>query len=117
MNDNQIAEREWWKIIHAQDRRGAEMGHTPGPWKIGKRIEEDNTLPILGGGRLLGLAYVAPRPFYEDNQAANARLIAEAPAMLSLVAWLAERGTGWGQPMDAKVIEARSIIARIEGTK
>ena len=95
------------------------MSHTEGPWHVQDntdqpygqlRVDSDwGCIAVCGTNDAVCLHVVS------DESRANAALIAEAPAMLSLVAWLAERGTGWGQPMDAKVIEARSIISRAEG--
>lgn len=58
---------------------------TLGPWKVGERLASDNTIPVLQewngkGSRVV--AYVTPKPCFEDMAAANARLIAAAPALL-----------------------------------
>ena len=60
--------------------------YTSGPWKVGGWNEVDNTLtvgiPISFSGMLSAVAYIAPRPFYHDDQEANAHLIAAAPELL-----------------------------------
>ena len=56
--------------------------HTPGPWRIGSRLESDNTLEIDNGTKESPLAYVQPRACYDDTQHANARLMAAAPELL-----------------------------------
>lgn len=61
--------------------------HTPGPWQIGKRSLNDNSVSILGTEskkvtNCSFIAYVDPRPFYNDGQEANALLIAAAPDLL-----------------------------------
>jgi hypothetical protein len=83
------------------------MTHTPGPWVARK----DGTVqPYPGTGS------IAACSLRGDHQTmiANARLIAEAPAMLAalrdLLVALEARGAG-GCSMD----NARAIIARIEG--
>lgn len=57
-------------------------GFTPGPWRIGSRCENDNTLEIVTDTKESPLAYISPRPHYDDTQTANARLISHAPALL-----------------------------------
>ena len=53
---------------------------TPGPWEVGARSSEDNTLAVVRSGRKgRALAYVCPQPFYENAQEVDAHLIASAP--------------------------------------
>lgn len=56
--------------------------HTAGPWRIGSRCEDNNTLEIVSGAKESPLAYVSPRPHYDDCQVSNAQLIAAAPELL-----------------------------------
>lgn len=94
-----------------------ETKHTPGPWHVGERRADDNTLPIsdLGNGaKGSALAYVSPRPFYADSQEANARLIAAAPEMLECLrkcVEFLEDEIG----ASACLEKTRSILAKIEG--
>jgi hypothetical protein len=81
--------------------------HTPGPWAVGTRDTADNTLAIGDGGKASPLAYVSPRPFYDDTQEANARLIAAAPEMYEILQSIASPGINHGA--------ARALIARIKG--
>ena len=70
------------KIIRGEDAMSA---HTPGPWQVGKQITENMSRPLgwtwvetLTGRRSgHGIAQC-----YGKDQEANARLIAQAPAML-----------------------------------
>ncbi len=60
--------------------------HTPGPWKIGKRDIDDNSLLVLGtentkNNKCSHIARVEPRHCYNNDQEANARLIAAAPEL------------------------------------
>lgn len=102
------------------------MKHTPGPWTVGTRITDDNTLPIESGGKASPLAYVAPRPFYDDTQAANARLIAAAPDLLNhleglqeMLAELGEELNGYNDDLSERCTDKadylRHVIARVQG--
>ena len=56
---------------------------TKGPWIVGDRDVNDNQLVIMTGeGTPVWIAKVFPKPHYHpDEQRANARLIAAAPAL------------------------------------
>lgn len=58
------------------------VAHTPAPWIADNPSELNNTIAIRNG-KLSPLAYVQPRPFYDDTQAGNATLIAAAPDLLA----------------------------------
>ena len=56
--------------------------HTPTPWHIGERDPYDNTLTVCAKGRHefveVPVAAIRPRPFYANNQEANAAFIVRA---------------------------------------
>lgn len=62
--------------------------HTPGPWKVCKKFahqdfyEIEHTLRHTPGAASLVVAKVTCRPSWENEQTANAHLIAQAPNML-----------------------------------
>lgn len=61
------------------------LQHTPGPWTLLLRSDEDGSIPVSDGSKSSPLAYVSPRPFYEDTrQTHNARLIAAAPDLFAI---------------------------------
>lgn len=89
--------------------------HTPGPWLVRKSIRggidifgDDGAQILLSDARLI-------------NQEANARLIAEAPAMLEVLraAVACLRGFSGSEdfgPIDDEAVdEGLAILARIEG--
>ena len=60
------------------------MSHTPGPWKYSyEAIDPEWAIVTAQGG--LVVANV------NDNQTANARLIAAAPDMLAALKWIADQ--------------------------
>lgn len=83
------------------------MNHTPGPWSTD---EQDHSEPyqhirVLGGSRAIAELWIddAPVPEYNVEQRANARLIAAAPEMLSIL-----------QGMLVPNADVREVYARIE---
>lgn len=85
--------------------------HTPGPWHVGMRPG-----PIVYGpeGEQIANMHVPMLPAEEHR--ANARLIAEAPAMLdALRAVLQVLNHGTENPHWPHVDTIRAILARIDG--
>lgn len=67
--------------------------HTPGPWVIYGRDIDNNTVEICQSGikniaKRLKIAEVLPQPHYDDNQEANARLMASAPELLGVLKYI-----------------------------
>jgi len=95
--------------------------HTPGPWSIGDRQANNNTLPIHADIHIEPIASILPRPFYADTQEANARLIAAAPEILSLLeslTFIAETVAhlrGLERDILPTTDKARELIARVKG--
>lgn len=91
---------------------------TPGPWRIGSRLESDNTLEICNGTKESPLAYVSPRAFYDDTQVANARLISLAPRMVEVLRAVDEWHDLIKQdyPEMYRVFgQARDLLAKLDG--
>jgi hypothetical protein len=91
------------------------MTHTPGPWISQRTGWSKHPYNVHSSKRPGAVALIPSRTSVPlEEQEANARLIAEAPAMLEalwdLLVALEARGAG-GCSMD----NARAIIARIEG--
>lgn len=83
--------------------------HTPGPWRSYTE-PQPNGCPIVGNDRGMMVAMLAHSVHYKDQRdeaQANARLIAAAPCMYSLLAMMEESGNN----------EARKLIARIGNEK
>lgn len=113
--------------------------HTPGPWKAEPSAMQDGGAGVLILGDKTGASavVVAEMPIRLktfpdgphatwDKQLANARLIAEAPAMLEALRDLLEESHRMAipcakadclvcPPVVAKLDNARAILARIEG--
>jgi hypothetical protein len=101
--------------------------HTPGPWRVGKRIFGDRGARFVDvsgrdlcetscgkhcpkdGEWLVARLYLTAVP--KEQHIANARLIAAAPEMLSALKALMD---GDGEVHD-RVIAARAAIAKAEG--
>ncbi|MFD0669737.1 hypothetical protein ACT80S_18605 [Ramlibacter sp. MAHUQ-53] len=99
---------------------------TRGPWEIGLVVNEetpsthilsqhdhydDDDKPVLNGGCDVALCF-------GSDQAANARLIAAAPELLSALANLLADATALGiedSPYSGAVAEARAAIAKATG--
>lgn len=83
--------------------------HTPGPWELGSPPSYHGW-PIWANRRDSLVAQV--------ETATDARLIAEAPAMLAALRWAERELAGFqnvtGTP-DSKLTEIRTILARIKG--
>jgi hypothetical protein len=94
--------------------------HTPGPWRLEgpfdeRRIEYDYT--DASGNRHSGNVGIVDGKRGEANEA-NARLIAEAPAMADALRGLLEAyDHPLGELLPSDVAKARAILARIDGEK
>jgi len=93
--------------------------HTAGKWRVGNRLPEDNTLEVCGESlKESPLAYISPRPHYDDTQVANARLIAAAPEMLEVLRNLVDCSTenpgDFNPRFDPFLSNAHAILAKIE---
>jgi len=92
---------------------------------IGERsTTEDNSIPVHSGTKMSPLAYVSPRPQYNDTSEANARLIAAAPELLAALQYFATQLPGiirqccpQGVPMEVAdaVDAARAAIQKAQG--
>jgi len=93
--------------------------HTPGPWKVGPRQLADNTVEITEyPGYPSVIARVCPRPHYNDDQKANARLIAAAPDLLSVLNTILDEVDAdytEGVPLPSWDTAAREAIAKAVG--
>jgi hypothetical protein len=58
--------------------RGDDMEHTPGPWRIGQTVQNDGSIAIMAEARI-----ACADDFETPEGQANARLIAQAPALLA----------------------------------
>jgi hypothetical protein len=80
--------------------------HTPEPWMIavraGRILIQANNQPVAG-------VHAMP------EQEANARLIAQAPAMRAIIERLIDMVDG--DDAYPAVVDARAILARIDGTE
>jgi hypothetical protein len=81
------------------------MKPTPGPWKMHEREQSHNTIPV--GDEFNIVAYVTPKPHYNDTQTTNARLIAAAPELLEALQCLTTAA-------NAKDVDAVIMFAAIE---
>jgi hypothetical protein len=105
--------------------------HTPGPWRQeGFRIYRDwqpgekGNLPYIAVQSICEVAHDRQglRRGHEENEA-NARLIAEAPAMRTLLAVIAQQPcecSRWALTegeSDCNRCEARTLLARIDGAE
>ncbi len=87
-----------------------ESSHTPGPWNV---LEFKESLHITGGPRKRGLS-LARIVLDDDEDKANARLMAAAPELLEAAEWLlAEAARESGHFESAK--QLRKAIAKAEG--
>lgn len=86
--------------------------HTPGNWQIETSLDAVRIMSPDGSGTI---AHVTLGINGVENT--NARLIAEAPAMLELLRTLAETELCWNNSeSDRELVgAARSLIAKIEG--
>ena len=102
------------------------MGHTPGPWKAGIDNCGGGLNIVDASGRRI--AHTAEHRgadgtvILTEEARDNARLIAEAPAMLAALKRVENHlwnTSGQGRDMVEPQLaeDVRSIIARIEGTK
>lgn len=94
---------------------------TPGPWSMESKEERDFIASDCDGVRsgwvrirADGVTVAASYMRSEDQNEANARLIAEAPAMADFAEKVAEYFTMAGEPHWLGE-EARAILARIRG--
>lgn len=95
--------------------------HTPGPWHQGEGNGEGSIFPAAGrmrmekGGTTLYPICTMVTGWEAAEDAANAALVAEAPAMAQalrdLCEW-AERTGGWESPCWDR---ARALLARLDG--
>ena len=96
--------------------------HTPGPWHVG--IKQAEQIVYTKNGWAVANATVYHGKQDKDEAKANARLIAEAPAMLVALRFFlggddkVQVGVG-GNPtyVDRKLDEFRAILARIGETE
>lgn len=87
--------------------------HTPGPWHIGA----DGRIVYDVDGWAVSNAVTFHGRHSERDAFSNARLIAEAPAMLEALKNLLEDALALGiadSDISGSALEARAIIARIE---
>lgn len=93
-------------------------GSTPGPWTVGEQYRQG--LDVKAGSSLVAIV-IGQQASYETTKA-NARLVAEAPAMYGLLVAainvLDANGIVYGdcdhEPLDV-LRAAREVIARIDG--
>jgi hypothetical protein len=88
--------------------------HTPGPWKAITHAHK-MAITVYGGGCYIAdVDTSAPDP--GENEA-NARLIAQAPAMHDILARLcrAQERISGDNPLDGLLDDARTILRTIEG--
>ena len=91
--------------------------HTPGPWPWG--FTGDGKRIVIGGGLVEGPNGYEVAEVYSDDcpqevAEANARLIAEAPAMLAALRDVAAGRWGWLVDGDGSDT-IKAILARIDG--
>ena len=92
--------------------------HTPGPWKIGAHVHDPWTVYVeQSDGEEPGICTTDGSAFTpidsEDEQIANARLIAAAPEMLAALKACLNMVNGDGQPPNWDWI--REVVAKAEG--
>jgi hypothetical protein len=99
------------------------MKHTKGPWSIRKTKFNDDGMyshDIYLQKSLSHLKMIAHIYKYDESEA-NARLIAEAPAMLEALEMLMDRlnyhGTIDVIREEGPIADVRAIISRIEGSE
>ena len=90
--------------------------HTPGPWQT---AHDDSAIVATGGAmrRAVARVYFTKTAQGDDLEEAraNARLIAEAPAMKQTIINLLKM-TEDGDITTVELEEARALLARIDGT-
>ena len=93
--------------------------HTPGPWLI-----EDKGYPLrivdsleVGATEICVIGGSGFCPESEEENRANARLIALAPKLLAICRGLSGEIDfgGEGEPFHDRVLELRQLIAEVEG--
>ena len=103
--------------------KGKDMNHSPGPWKASKydaaqgRTRWTIMVPLPGRHKAMtGLCNLFPMGWEEDGvDEANARLIAESPAMLEVVKAVRDLASGRDQPLsDDLARQAEAILLRLE---
>jgi hypothetical protein len=90
---------------------------TPGPWGT----LADDGFTVIGymptepdGEPSMVVISDASASLPDDTARANARLIAAAPEMATMIEQLLVKGSRW-HPCDPLVVEARALLARING--
>jgi hypothetical protein len=93
------------------------MTHTPGPWQTVNA--DDGDILIENGdpyGNGIVAAIITSESYFTDDQCeANARLIAEAPAMLEALRAIVLESDSGADTLVLNVANIRAIINRIEG--
>lgn len=97
-----------------------EVKYTPGPWKACKQFPHQSFIEIEHGDKhtpgaaSLVIARVTCRPTWQEEQEANARLIASAPVMLKALKLIANAENSGLDLAYCKGI-ARAAIAKATG--
>lgn len=104
---------------HKEEQRDNMVTHTPGPWTI--KIIPNDQLAILEennkGGRILAVC-----DNNDEQDLANARLIASAPDMYAVLKQIIDDYKNTDDPlllqerMDANITDAEAAIAKAEWT-
>lgn len=98
------------------------MKSTPGPWRVGDH-NPGEAAPVLTEDDSVLVAEIAVQATGYDEQAANARLVAEAPALWAACAEAEADLSLWAdnhrQPCDCATCKTlgvlRLVLARVEG--
>ena len=92
--------------------------HTPGPWTVNIPNNRETAIRGIHGGDYV-IADILNDGYEDDEQEANARLIAASPDMLEALRRVANLNENAGEIGDGMlrtiVAEARAAIAKAEG--